>query len=111
MILPLKAARCIIILPLKAVRCIIILPSKALAAFAALALQGVGTAQDIDNGMKLGTNQPMGPLQLADFIGTHLVMLLLCCALLVGQSTACACMHRSITHCFIKRSTVFVKCT
>ena len=31
--------------------------------------QGVGTAQDIDNGMKLGTNQPMGPLQLADFIG------------------------------------------
>lgn len=32
-------------------------------------MQGVGTAQDIDNGMKLGTNQPMGPLQLADFIG------------------------------------------
>ncbi len=34
-------------------------------------LQGVGTAQDIDNGMKLGTNQPMGPLQLADFIGLY----------------------------------------
>lgn len=34
-----------------------------------LCVQGVGTAQDIDNGMKLGTNQPMGPLQLADFIG------------------------------------------
>ncbi|DBB07261.1 TPA: hypothetical protein ACH3X1_011822 [Trebouxia sp. C0004] len=32
-------------------------------------MEGVGTAQDIDNGMKLGTNQPMGPLQLADFIG------------------------------------------
>ncbi|KAL3142210.1 hypothetical protein ABBQ38_002558 [Trebouxia sp. C0009 RCD-2024] len=37
-------------------------------AFYAL-MEGVGTAQDIDNGMKLGTNQPMGPLQLADFIG------------------------------------------
>ena len=33
-------------------------------------MQGVGTAEDIDRGMKLGTNQPMGPLQLADFIGT-----------------------------------------
>lgn len=27
--------------------------------------QGVGTAHDIDTGMKLGTNQPMGPLTLA----------------------------------------------
>ena len=34
--------------------------------------QGVGTVRDIDSGMKLGTNQPMGPLQLADFIGTPL---------------------------------------
>jgi 3-hydroxybutyryl-CoA dehydrogenase len=31
--------------------------------------EGIGTAQDIDTGMKLGTNQPMGPLELADFIG------------------------------------------
>ena len=31
--------------------------------------EGIGTAADIDAGMKLGTNQPMGPLELADFIG------------------------------------------
>ena len=31
--------------------------------------EGVGTVQDIDTTMKLGTNVPMGPLTLADFIG------------------------------------------
>ncbi|MEC7750116.1 MAG: 3-hydroxybutyryl-CoA dehydrogenase [Myxococcota bacterium] len=31
--------------------------------------EGIGSAEDIDTGMKLGTNQPMGPLTLADFIG------------------------------------------
>ncbi|MBX2813252.1 MAG: 3-hydroxybutyryl-CoA dehydrogenase [Myxococcales bacterium] len=37
-------------------------------AFVALA-EHLGTAKDIDAAMKLGTNQPMGPLELADFIG------------------------------------------
>ena len=37
---------------------------------ACFALQeGLGTAEDIDLAMKLGTNVPMGPLTLADFIG------------------------------------------
>ena len=31
--------------------------------------EGVASVVDIDNAMKLGTNQPMGPLELADFIG------------------------------------------
>ena len=31
--------------------------------------EGIGTVEDIDTGMKLGTNVPMGPLTLADFIG------------------------------------------
>lgn len=31
--------------------------------------EGLGSPEDIDQGMKLGTNHPMGPLQLADFIG------------------------------------------
>lgn len=30
---------------------------------------GVATKEDIDTGMKLGTNHPMGPLELADYIG------------------------------------------
>ncbi|PSC70272.1 3-hydroxybutyryl-dehydrogenase [Micractinium conductrix] len=32
-------------------------------------MEGVGTPHDIDTGMRLGTNVPMGPLTLADFIG------------------------------------------
>jgi 3-hydroxybutyryl-CoA dehydrogenase len=32
-------------------------------------MEGVGTAEDIDLGMKLGFNHPMGPLALADAVG------------------------------------------
>ena len=32
-------------------------------------MEGTGNVADIDTGMKLGTNQPMGPLALADLIG------------------------------------------
>src|SRR3546814_9496122 len=31
--------------------------------------EGVGTVSSIDTAMKLGANHPMGPLELADFIG------------------------------------------
>jgi 3-hydroxybutyryl-CoA dehydrogenase len=31
--------------------------------------QGIGTAEDIDAGARIGLNHPMGPLELADFIG------------------------------------------
>ncbi len=33
---------------------------------------GVATAEDIDNAMKLGTNMPMGPLELMDFTGVEI---------------------------------------
>ena len=31
--------------------------------------EGLGSVQDIDNGMKLGCGHPMGPLELLDFVG------------------------------------------
>ncbi len=37
------------------------------------AANGVATIEDIDRGMKLGTNHPMGPLMLADYIGLDLI--------------------------------------
>jgi 3-hydroxybutyryl-CoA dehydrogenase len=36
--------------------------------------QGVGTAEDIDAGARIGLNHPMGPLELADFIGLDVVL-------------------------------------
>ncbi|HEY1416754.1 MAG TPA: 3-hydroxybutyryl-CoA dehydrogenase [Myxococcaceae bacterium] len=50
----------------------ILIPMLNEAAYALM--EGVGTAEDIDTAMKLGTNQPMGPLQLADFIGLDTVL-------------------------------------
>ncbi|MCB0360620.1 MAG: 3-hydroxybutyryl-CoA dehydrogenase [Bdellovibrionales bacterium] len=32
-------------------------------------MEGIASAEEIDTAMKLGTNQPMGPLELADFVG------------------------------------------
>jgi len=37
-------------------------------------MEGIGTAEDIDNVMKLGMNHPMGPLELADLIGLDVVL-------------------------------------
>ncbi|MBI2500598.1 MAG: 3-hydroxybutyryl-CoA dehydrogenase [Deltaproteobacteria bacterium] len=39
--------------------------------------QGIGTVEDIDNAMKLGTHQPMGPLALADLVGLDTVLSIL----------------------------------
>ena len=50
----------------------ILIPMLNEAAYALM--EGLGTAEDIDTAMKLGTNQPMGPLQLADFIGLDTVL-------------------------------------
>ena len=36
--------------------------------------EGIASVEDIDTAMKLGTNQPMGPLELADFIGLDTVL-------------------------------------
>ncbi|MFL5420904.1 MAG: 3-hydroxyacyl-CoA dehydrogenase NAD-binding domain-containing protein, partial [Myxococcales bacterium] len=50
----------------------ILIPMLNEAAFALF--EGLASAEDIDKGMKLGTNQPMGPLALADFIGLDTVL-------------------------------------
>jgi 3-hydroxybutyryl-CoA dehydrogenase len=36
--------------------------------------QGVGTAEDIDGGARVGLNHPMGPLELSDFIGLDVIL-------------------------------------
>ena len=50
----------------------ILIPMINEAAFALY--EGIASAEDIDKGMTLGTNQPMGPLTLADFIGLDTVL-------------------------------------
>jgi len=37
-------------------------------------MEGIATAEEIDISMKLGTNHPMGPLELADFVGLDTVL-------------------------------------
>jgi 3-hydroxybutyryl-CoA dehydrogenase len=39
--------------------------------------EGVGSVESIDKAMRLGTHHPMGPLELADFIGLDTCLLAL----------------------------------
>ena len=36
--------------------------------------EGIGSVEDIDNGMKFGCNHPMGPLELADMAGNDILL-------------------------------------
>jgi 3-hydroxybutyryl-CoA dehydrogenase len=40
--------------------------------------EGVGKAEEIDSIMKMGANHPMGPLELADFVGLDTVLSVMC---------------------------------
>jgi 3-hydroxybutyryl-CoA dehydrogenase len=52
--------------------------NRILMPFLAEAMRGLeeelGTAEDIDAGARIGLNHPMGPLELADFIGLDVVL-------------------------------------
>jgi 3-hydroxybutyryl-CoA dehydrogenase len=37
-------------------------------------MEGTATAEDIDTGMQLGANHPMGPLRLADLVGMDVTL-------------------------------------
>lgn len=44
-----------------------------------LLAEGIASAEDIDKAMKLGANHPMGPLELADFIGNDVNLAIMEC--------------------------------
>ncbi len=46
---------------------------------AGILAEGIATAEDIDKAMKLGANHPMGPLELADFIGNDVNLAIMEC--------------------------------
>ena len=47
-------------------------------------MEGIASPEDIDEAMRLGTNQPMGPLKLADFVGLDTCLFI------------CECFHREL---------------
>lgn len=51
----------------------IFVPTMMIEAFFAL-MEGVSSVEDIDVAMRPGTNQPMGPFTLADFIGLYVCL-------------------------------------
>ena len=54
-------------------RFIAVLMNEAIHAYA----EGIASAEDIDKSMRLGMNHPMGPLQLADFVGLDTLLYVL----------------------------------
>jgi 3-hydroxybutyryl-CoA dehydrogenase len=40
-------------------------------------MEGIGTAEDIDKGIRLNLRHPMGPLELADFVGLDTILSIL----------------------------------
>lgn len=62
-------------------------------------MEGVGTREAIDTCMKLGTNQPMGPLELADLIGLDVclsIMEVLYCGLGDSKYRPCPLLRRMV---------------
>jgi 3-hydroxybutyryl-CoA dehydrogenase len=56
-------------------RCLVVMLNEAICLYS----EGVGTAEDIDKGMVLGCNHPMGPLTLADMVGLDIVSAVMEC--------------------------------